>query len=381
MSKECVICHQSGPEDDFVELTEKGLKSLIHAAESRGESDKSVHFNLKSPIQKRCRKNYVSKEKILRWNAKQENVSIKAVKRTRSSELQCNLLNCLFCDCEVKNVDTPDICVVQNESLRSSLLNICEGRKDEWAMEVKCRLQSIMDLVSSGAIYHRECSSNFRNGKSKPSWRFSKLGDDAIQNKPKKGRPSDHHRLACFHEVTKLLEENNRDATFTISFLCDQMKQIYDCDPYDKTYMKKKLIAKYGEDLVISSTSGKDDIVTLTRCAKKILSDFHTAPKRGNTKEEKLRIIEAAAEFIQNDIKRIPQRLDEYNFLENIESNANTLEFIPVSLQVYLNRIILSKSSINKIAPIGQAMIQASRPRTILAPLQVSVCDEKVVNR
>ena len=137
MSKECVICHQSGPEDDFVELTEKGLKSLIQAAESRGESDKSVHFNLKSPIHKRCRKNYVSKEKILRWNAKQENVSIKAVKRTRSSELQCNLLNCLFCDCEVKNVDTPDICVVQNESLRSSLLNICEGRKDEWAMEVK----------------------------------------------------------------------------------------------------------------------------------------------------------------------------------------------------------------------------------------------------
>ncbi len=105
MSNYCVICHRSGAGDVFVKLTEKGLKSLIQAAEQRGESDKSIHFNLKSQIHETCRKNYVSKEKIVRWNAKQENGTIKQVKRTRSSDLQHNLPHCLFCGCVVDNVD------------------------------------------------------------------------------------------------------------------------------------------------------------------------------------------------------------------------------------------------------------------------------------
>lgn len=203
--------------------------------------ERFIHFNLKSPIHETCRKNYVSKEKIVRWNAKQQNGTIKQVKRTRSSDLQHNLPHCLFCGCVVDNVDNPGIVIVQNESTHSSLVNICEGRKDLWAMEVNCRLQSIGNIVSSRAIYHRECASNFRIAKSKPS-RFNSSDYDTIQNKAKKGRPSDHHRLDCFHEVTKLLEKNTEDATFTISFLRDQMQHTRYCDPYDVKYMKKNLL-------------------------------------------------------------------------------------------------------------------------------------------
>lgn len=109
----------------------------------------------------------------------------------------------------------------------------------------------------------------------------------------------------------------------------------------------------------------KDNILTLTRCAKNIISDFHKAPPKNDAEEEKLRIIEAAAAFIKYDIKRMQQQDDECNFLEIIESNANALEVIPVSLQIFLTKIIQAKCSINKIAPIGQAILQASRPRTI----------------
>lgn len=116
---------------------------------------------------------------------------------------------------------------------------------------------------------------------------------------------------------------------------------------------------------------GKDDIVTLTRCAKNIISDFHKAPPKNDTEEEKLRIIKAATAFKKYDIKQMQQQDDEYNFLESIENDTNALEVIPVSLQIFLNKIILAKCSINKIAPIGQAIIQASPPRTIIAPLQV----------
>lgn len=88
MSKECIICHLSGDPEEFVKLSAKGLSSLHVAAKSRGEEDKILHLNLQSPIHERCRKNYVSKQKIERWNACQENISCKQVKRTRSFDTQ-----------------------------------------------------------------------------------------------------------------------------------------------------------------------------------------------------------------------------------------------------------------------------------------------------
>lgn len=64
-------------------------------------------------------------------------------------------------------------------------MNICEGQRDLRAMEVKCRLQCIGNIVSSGAIYHRECASNFRIGKPKPS-RFNLSDDGTIKKQGQK---------------------------------------------------------------------------------------------------------------------------------------------------------------------------------------------------
>ena len=51
------------------------------------------------------------------------------------------------------------------------------------------------------------------------------------------------------------------------------------------------------------------------------------------------------------------------------ETNAN---FLPQTLKLFLEGLLASKDDV-KVASIGQAIIQAARPRVILAPLQVGL--------
>jgi hypothetical protein len=73
-------------EGDLVTVGKKGIESLKHAAVFRSEKDHCIHFNDGIYVHEKCRKNYVSKEKIERWISKQEkSVEQKALKRTRSN--------------------------------------------------------------------------------------------------------------------------------------------------------------------------------------------------------------------------------------------------------------------------------------------------------
>lgn len=47
--------------------------------------------------------------------------------------------------------------------------------------------------------------------------------------------------------------------------------------------------------------------------------------------------------------------------------------FLPLSLKKFLDSIFIEKNPNLKIAAIGQAMIQAARPRVIISPLQISL--------
>ena len=52
---------------------------------------------------------------------------------------------------------------------------------------------------------------------------------------------------------------------------------------------------------------------------------------------------------------------------------AATLDFIPASLQFLLQHLFVGKDTSRKVAGIGQAVVQAVRPRAVIAPLQLGV--------
>ena len=101
-----------------------------------------------------------------------------------------------------------------------------------------------------------------------------------------------------------------------------------------------------------------------------ILHDFHAQPKNVDLETEKLNIIRTASRLIKSDIKLIETSNDIYPLIETgAETNTN---FLPQTLKLFLEGISAGKDDV-KVASIGQAIIQAARPRVILAPLQVGL--------
>ena len=84
-----------------------------------------------------------------------------------------------------------------------------------------------------------------------------------------------------------------------------------------------------------------------------------------------MNIIKTAAKLIKNDLKSIPTSSDSYpTITTDAESHAR---YLPASLSTFLSVLNSEKNNILKVASIGQAIVQAARPRVVIAPLQIGL--------
>ena len=104
-------------------------------------------------------------------------------------------------------------------------------------------------------------------------------------------------------------------------------------------------------------------MVTFTTTASKILHDFHQQSERDDSIREKVRIIETAAKLIKNDIKSVIQSTDYYPTSKEMSAET-AIDFLPESLRALL-QIFIPKKSSSKVALLGQAIMQATRPRVL----------------
>ena len=68
-----------------------------------------------------------------------------------------------------------------------------------------------------------------------------------------------------------------------------------------------------------------------------------------------------------SDIKSVETPHDHY---PSCNAEDTCIDFLPETLRILLEGLIVSKGAKMKIAAIGQAIMQAARPRVLLAPLQ-----------
>lgn len=105
-----------------------------------------------------------------------------------------------------------------------------------------------------------------------------------------------------------------------------------------------------------------------------IISEFYCKPKEEFCEAEKARrIVETAAKLLKSDIKNLD--ISSYNFpsSDQISSIEKNLEFIPDLLRLFLRILFVGKDVELQIASVGQAIVQATSPRVILAPLQLGI--------
>ena len=372
----CVICGKESGEGDLVTLREKGSVGINRASEERNDSIRTVPGQ---KVHKICRRDYCLQQNISRSRLQQSTPSELSSSRrslVRKAESSFDFkTDCFYCGkiinrCDGKNRASEAFKVTTLET-KDTVLELCSERgNDLWAEVVRGRIINVHDLPAADAIYHQTCSVNFRTGKQVPKI-FAV--DQPVSKKAEMGRPQYGERSEAFQKVMNFLMEND-DEQITLRDLEDKMQEYLGDSrgtAYGHTHMKQKIEEHFGNQIIITEINGKANVVTFRSTAEVILNDFHhTNQKSGDKESEKLNIIKTAARLIKNDIRAMKTSNDKYPIIDNdIESS---LDFLPASLLLLLEGIFLKKDSL-LVASICQAIIQAARPRVVIAPLQIGL--------
>ena len=368
----CVICEnplESGASSST--LTEKGSSSINSASDARRDS---IHAMSGDRVHCECRRRYCNPHQIAK-DVKQE-ISEQGPSSSRpvlrSSETEFSFkTDCFFCGRPAKlgRKRKYDVLQVKTIGLKDSVLSVCHERADSWSDTVKARILHVHDLHAADAVYHQTCSVNFRTKKQMPMAQTT--ADDL--KRPKLGRPQDDRRAEAFLHVAGYLEDNDDEQT-TINDLIDFMNQKLadtEYEAYSYPHMKMKLQELFGERIVLTEINGKPNVVTFRTTARAVLQDYYSKQQQeSNTTDEKIKLVQAAAKLIKEDIKAIETFHDMYPFCNNLKSEEASIKYLPDTLRVLLEGLFAGKKAGVKVASIGQAMMQATRPRVLLAPLQ-----------
>ncbi|KAL8571123.1 hypothetical protein ACOMHN_010584 [Nucella lapillus] len=151
------------------------------------------------------------------------------------------------------------------------------GPDDKWAEAVLARIKSVNDLPAADALYHKQCSVNFRTTRGipqayQPSSETAKAG---------KGRPADERRTEAFKNVVEYFKEFD-DEQITLTDLCTKMKDYLDSDTqaYTEKHMRQKLESHFGDEIMITCIKGKRKLVTFRKECRAVRRDTSVTPDR-----------------------------------------------------------------------------------------------------
>ncbi len=349
----------------MVEVHQKGADGINNASVQKGNN---VHISAGEIVHSKCRQTYINKKDI---KIQQEN---KAEPPKRSARVATGPFNsqtdCLFCGTTITH-GSKDTSSVKTDTLAESILECCDNRADQWAFTVKGRIEYYgRDLHAADCVYHHLCSSSFRNGYNIPI-QFQK---DPEAKRRKSGRPKNEDQEQAFMKVCTYLE-NNDEEQLTITHLRDKMKESLtnpDSEPYGNQYLKKKLREQYQDNVHFTEGEGLHDIVTMREKTSQILRSYFSEREK-DEESQKQAIIQTAARLIKSDIKtNVPSVTDQYPSSNSLELDS-ALSFVPETLCTLLNGLFVGKETSRKVAGIGQAIVQAARPRAVVAPLQLGL--------
>ena len=356
MSGLCPICQKDLAVGETVKLRDKGASSINDAARLRNDS---IIVSSQQQVHVKCRKDYTNSKSLACIGT--------PIQKTKERQLRSEQTfkfsdHCIFCGKAA--VLGKDVHRVSTFDCQQKILDICAERNDEWTEIVKFRIGNVHDLPAADALYHQQCSVNFRTKRGMP------------QNEtPKgKGRPTNTESEAAFLKtMTHIIE--HEDEQMSVSDLLKVMADYGSEDMcYSKVHMKKKIKEYFGDDVIISENEGKHDIVTLKRNAESILHDIYKDCKKDmDIDEKKKQILSAAAALIKSDIKSMSQNKDIYPPSYAMSSLDEGRSFVPKSLWDFLDAVFVEKEKDLRILFIAQCIIQATRPRSIIAPLQLGL--------
>ena len=294
-----------------------------------------------------CRKKFVDNRRFI------EEVKEPPKKRLRSSSTETTFnwkTNCFLCN-KSANRKYSTVVEVKTIPIKTHLLSCSESRNGVWGNEVQHRLDSCIDLVAEGAVYRISCLNRFRLVKS-------------TTEKPS-GRPVNSLMMENFLKVCQWLDEGDGELHI-LADIYNKMAELSEgTECYHRKYLKTKLIEHYKEYTYVFESDGRNDIIGFKHMSSFFMAEF--MKKKNKTSSD---MIIAAAKIIKSDIREMPKDKTVYPSLLEIRDVDYELEWVPESLQIFLSLLFPSKL---KQIIIGQCIAQASRPRSLIAPMPFEI--------
>ncbi|KAI3379074.1 hypothetical protein SNEBB_002215 [Seison nebaliae] len=381
-SKEtCPLCQGKLDCEETVVVREKGAEGINRASIERGVD---IKVEAGTSVHKTCRAIHINSTSIA-LSKKGHTDSAQSVKRSARVSLgpaYDSTTHCFFCETEVKKLDPKrsisygdSYGFVKTDDFVHTILVHCKTRADEWAIAVEGRIAYFRgDLHASDCVYHKSCNVNFRTMLDIPK-KFRPV--DSTKRR-KLGRPRDSDQVEAFEQVCAFLEENDEEQ-LTISDLAAKMGECLlsssksAATPYGNQYLKERILERYGDSIFVAEGKGVKNIVTFREKTTKILREYYNSPREDDEEAQKRAILQTAAKLIKSDIKATVTSLgDTYPTLGELKLVA-ALDHIPASLRFLLQHLFVGMDTSRKVAGIGQAVVQAVRPRAIIAPLQLGL--------
>jgi len=218
--------------------------------------------------------------------------------------------------------------------------------------------------VAAEARYHINCYSYFTSFKP-----ITIL--DPKTNPNLGGRPVHRTMAEIFDRVCAWMEDGDNEL-YTIAEVHDKMHKLsVDSDSvYTPGYLKTLLLKRYGDHIYFASISGRRDVICFRNMAARIINDQWYENRENDVEKESKRIVAAAAKLIKASIREMKSNTEKYPVNSEVSDCSVAKEWVPPLLRLLLQDII--PDELKQIA-LGQSIVQASRPRSLIAPVLFGV--------
>lgn len=239
---DCFICKKPISENKIRTVKAKGVKTLLDRAVAKNDevNEKLLRTVSEVTVHVTCYCYYV------------DNRTVNVVRRRISSSSSLSSVsetpvpdfdfanNCFLC---AKPVQDPSVsrtsrqqrvCIVRNESTKTSIMDLINRRSDDVAMDIANRIANTPSLVEVGAKYHNNCSKQLYSKK----WSVENKKDERKNNID-----------AAMADVFFYLHENSEECQFLMTDLIKSITGEY--IPQKRTIIER-LKAKYKDKIVFN---------------------------------------------------------------------------------------------------------------------------------
>lgn len=351
----CVICN-SHTGEKLTKLTDVGLATLRSACELRDRPDIDNYLS-SSPssvfVHHSCRRSFTRCKELKKLRLQLEVPQNNPVLRSQSTCFQWKTM-CFLCALPAD--DSADVRRVCTLELGGRILEKCAQRCDDWSLEIRSRLESCNDLVAEEGRYHRLCHNRF--------WSDLPCVVGAVDC----GRPAADNAMTIFEKMCYVLETTCEENAYTMDGLHELMSSLCTGDPqfdiYSAKHVKRLLKERYGDRIFFAEVSGRKNVICFRDLSNLIVSDKWYVDKLAENVDVRDKIVRDAARLIADEIRQIPSSTSIYPTTEDISTPNDQL--IPPLLATFMQSLVRCKL---KQSALSQALIQASRPQSIIMPL------------